>query len=81
MLVRVERGDVGDAEERSGGGSQGFRMVGAGGAFEEEYAGGSEGFGGADYGSGVAWVLQGVEDDHEAGAVEDLFEGPGGGAD
>ena len=46
-LLRVERGYEGDAEERAGGGSQGFRVVGAGGAFEEEDAGKFSAFGGS----------------------------------
>ena len=53
-------------------------MVRAGGAFEEENAGGAEGFGGADDRAGVAWILQTVEDDYEAGAAEDLLDSPVG---
>jgi len=37
--------------------------VGVDAAFEEDGSGGSEGFGGAQDGSGVAGVLNAVEDD------------------
>ena len=65
----------GEAEERAGGGAEGFGVPGAGGPFEKDDAGGAEGFGGADDGAGVAGVLDAVEGEGEGAAFEEAGEG------
>lgn len=77
---RGGEGEVGEAEEGTGGGAEGFGVVGADGAFEEEGSGGAEGFGGAEEGAGVAGVLDLVEEEEEGRAGEELVGGPRGGA-
>ena len=69
-------GDERNAEERPGGGAEGFGVVRAGGTFQEHNSGSSERLGGADDSAGVTGILEAVENDNESRKTEEIFHFP-----
>ena len=57
-------------EQGTGGGAKGLGIPGGDGAFQEYDPGGPESFGGTDDGAGVAGILDAINGDYEAVAIE-----------
>ena len=72
----IERGRHRNPENRSGRSTQAFRIVGADGALQKRHSGGAEGLRRAQNRSGIARILQSVQNHGERMAAEQLIDAP-----